>query len=40
MPEGYEKPKTGGGYMKLQQGENRIRIFSRPIVGWIDRDNS
>jgi hypothetical protein len=25
--------------MKLQQGENRIRIVQAPIAGWIDWDN-
>lgn len=36
LPEGYEAPQTGGNYMKLQDGENKIRILSKPIVGWLD----
>ena len=40
LPKGYEQPKTGGGYMKLQKGENRIRIVWSPIVGYVDRDKS
>lgn len=36
LPEGYETPQTGGNYMKLQDGENKIRILSKPIVGWVD----
>lgn len=36
LPENYEAPKTTGHYMKLQDGENRIRILSRAIVGWED----
>lgn len=37
LPDDYEAPKsTSQGYMKLQDGENRIRILSRPIVGWED----
>lgn len=40
LPEGYEAPKSNGGYMKLQEGENRIRILSQPIIGWEDwKDN-
>ena len=34
LPKDYEAPKTGGYYMKLQQGENKIRILSQPILGW------
>jgi hypothetical protein len=37
LPENYEAPKpTSQLYLKLQDGENRIRILSRPIVGWED----
>jgi len=36
LPEDYEAPRVGGYYMKLQQGENRIRILSQPILGWED----
>lgn len=36
LPEDYEAPMTGGFYMKLQKGENRIRILSQPILGWED----
>lgn len=36
LPEGYEAPVSGGGYMKLQDGENRFRILSKPIIGWLD----
>jgi hypothetical protein len=34
LPEDYEAPKNGGGYMKIQKGENKIRILSKPIIGW------
>ncbi len=33
LPEGYKVPKTGGGYMKLQDGANKFRILSAPILG-------
>lgn len=37
LPENYESPKAANaGYMKLQDGENRIRILSAPILGWED----
>jgi hypothetical protein len=37
LPEEYKVPE--GNYMKLQKGENRIRIFSKPIIGWLDWDD-
>jgi len=40
LPEGYEQPKTGGNYLKFEKGENRFRILSKPIVGWLDWDNN
>jgi hypothetical protein len=37
LPDNYEAPKPVSQlYLKLQDGENRIRILSRPIVGWED----
>ncbi|CAB4166077.1 hypothetical protein UFOVP844_9 [uncultured Caudovirales phage] len=37
LPADYEAPKTSSnGYLKLQEGENRIRILSAPILGWED----
>ena len=39
MPEGYEVPSSSN-YLKLEQGDNKVRIVSRPIVGWEDwKDN-
>lgn len=39
LPRDYEAPKTSGGnYMKLMDGENKIRILSKPIFGWEDWD--
>jgi hypothetical protein len=34
LPEDYEAPKSAGQYMKLEEGENRLRILSTPILGW------
>lgn len=36
LPDNYEAPKSKNNYMKLQEGENRIRILSQPILGWED----
>ncbi len=36
LPEDYEAPKNSNNYMKLLEGENRIRILSAPIIGWED----
>lgn len=36
LPENYESPKSSSYYMKLQEGENRIRILTAPIIGWED----
>jgi len=37
LPDDYQAPKpTSQLYLKLQDGENRIRILSRPIIGWED----
>lgn len=39
LPENYTAPKSNSGYLKIQEGETRIRILSRPIIGWEDWDN-
>jgi len=40
LPQDYQAPKSNNYYMKLVEGENRIRIMSRPILGWEDwKDN-
>ena len=37
LPDNYETPQGGtGSYMKLQTGDNKFRILSRPVIGWID----
>lgn len=36
LPEDYIAPAMGGGYMKIQDGENRVRILSDAIFGWED----
>lgn len=40
LPTDYKPPKVVGGYMKIQDGENKIRILSAPLLGWLDwKDN-
>lgn len=36
LPEGYEAPANGSNYLKLEKGEHKIRIMSKPIIGWLD----
>ena len=36
FPEDYKEPKKANNYMQLLEGENRIRILSKPIVGYED----
>ncbi len=36
LPQDYELPKASGDYAKLEDGENRFRILSFPILGWED----
>lgn len=36
LPPDYQAPKSSNNYMKLQDGENKIRILSQPIFGWED----
>lgn len=36
LPQDYEIPRSPGMYMKLEPGENRIRILSPVIIGWQD----
>jgi len=36
LDDSYTAPTAQGGYMKFEQGENKFRILSRPILGWLD----
>jgi len=35
-PENYQPPKSNSNYMKMLDGDNIIRILSKPIMGWLD----
>jgi hypothetical protein len=34
LPAGYELPKPESTFLTLEEGENRLRILSRAVVGW------
>jgi hypothetical protein len=34
LPPDYSVPKKGGGYMKFQDGPNKVRFLSAPILGY------
>jgi hypothetical protein len=36
LPDAYEVPSSSGNYLKFDQGENRFRILSKPVIGWED----
>jgi hypothetical protein len=36
LDENYEVPTSGGGYTKLEMGENRMRILSSPVLMWVE----
>lgn len=35
LPDDYDVPQSGGNYMKFRDGENRFRVLSSPIIGWL-----
>ena len=36
LPDNYQAPKNNNLYTKLQDGENKFRILTQPILGWED----
>lgn len=34
LPNSYDVPQKAGNYMKFQDGENKFRFLSSPILGW------
>jgi len=36
LPDDYVSPSGNSGYMRIQEGENKIRILSSPVLGWED----
>lgn len=39
LEDDYTPPVTGGNYAKLQDGTQRFRILSKPILGWVGWEN-
>jgi hypothetical protein len=40
-PKDYEAPNSDSNYTRFEQGENRFRILSKPLLGvlyWVDAD--
>lgn len=35
LPEGYERPVSGQKYARLEKWDNRFRVLSNPIIGWV-----
>jgi hypothetical protein len=35
LPDDYDVPTNGGSYLKLREGQNRIRILGSPLLGWL-----
>ena len=43
LPDSYNVPEPLSKYFKFQEGENRFRIMSSPILGyewWVDKDGN
>ena len=36
LPQGVEPPKSNSLYFRFEQGDNKFRILSDAIVGWVD----
>jgi hypothetical protein len=36
IPEGYAQPTSGGGFTKLETGDNKLRILSSPVLMWLE----
>jgi hypothetical protein len=35
LPETYQPPVNGGGFTKLESGDNRFRVLSSPLMMWL-----
>ena len=38
LPDNYQAPAGNSNYMKFHDGENKFRILSKPILGWLGWD--
>lgn len=39
LPQDYEAPRGVSFYMKIEEGDNLLRILSQPVLGWEDWEN-
>lgn len=39
LDDSYEAPLVGGNYAKLEDGNNKFRILSKPVLGWVGWEN-
>ena len=39
LPKGYEKPKSNNNYFKFKDGDNRFRILSDAVIGFLYWNN-
>jgi len=39
LPKGYKPPKKPSSYMKFEEGQNKIRILTNPVIGYKYQDN-
>src|SRR4051794_4315927 len=39
LPTDYKRPETPSAYMKLEDGQNKLRIMSAPLLGWLYWNN-
>lgn len=40
LPADYEAPVSGSNFTKLQEGDTKLRILSKPIIGWLAWDDN
>ena len=40
LPSTYIKPIGNSRYMKFKKGDNKFRILSAPLIGWVDWDKT
>ena len=40
FPENYQKPSSSWNYFKPAKGENRVRIITKPVIGFVDWDKT
>ncbi len=39
LPQDYETPVSGSNFTKLGKGDTKLRILSKPVIGWVAWDD-